>query len=104
MYKRILTAIDWTPSTEDQALDLDAELIVLGSRRHGGPAVVFRSSVTDAVSRHAKPVRGIKESPRHATQQKGQQAFEAAAMRGDHAGGPEACRFITGTVSVRADR
>lgn len=37
----------------DQARELDVELIVLGSRHHGQPPVLFRSNVADEVSRHA---------------------------------------------------
>jgi nucleotide-binding universal stress UspA family protein len=48
------TAENTPQAVLDQALDLDAELIVLGSRRHGGASAVFRSSVVDAVSRHAR--------------------------------------------------
>lgn len=38
----------------EQVRDLDAELIVLGSRHHGWPSTLFRSSVADEVSRHAQ--------------------------------------------------
>jgi nucleotide-binding universal stress UspA family protein len=38
----------------DQARELDVGLIVLGSRHHGRPSVLFRSNVADEVSRHAK--------------------------------------------------
>jgi nucleotide-binding universal stress UspA family protein len=37
----------------DRALELDVELIILGSRRGSGLSAVFRSSVADEVSRHA---------------------------------------------------
>jgi nucleotide-binding universal stress UspA family protein len=48
------TAENTAQAVLDQALDLDVDLIVLGSRRHGWPFAVFRSSVTDEVSRHAR--------------------------------------------------
>jgi nucleotide-binding universal stress UspA family protein len=38
----------------DQARELDVGLIVLGSRHHGQPSVLFRSNVADEVSHHAK--------------------------------------------------
>jgi nucleotide-binding universal stress UspA family protein len=38
----------------EQARDLDAELIVLGSRQHSWPSALFEFSVSDEVSRHAK--------------------------------------------------
>lgn len=38
----------------DQAIGLDIELIVLGSRRHGRPRAMFGPSVTEELARHAK--------------------------------------------------
>jgi nucleotide-binding universal stress UspA family protein len=37
----------------EQARERDVDLIVLGSRHHGRPSVLFRSNVADEVSRHA---------------------------------------------------
>jgi nucleotide-binding universal stress UspA family protein len=48
------TAENTPQAVLDQALDLDVELIILGSRRHSGLSAVFRSSVADEVSRHAR--------------------------------------------------
>jgi nucleotide-binding universal stress UspA family protein len=38
----------------DQARERDVDLIVVGSRHHGGPSALFRSNVADEVSHHAK--------------------------------------------------
>jgi nucleotide-binding universal stress UspA family protein len=43
-----------SPAVLQQARDLDVALIVLGSRHHGWPSALGRSSVAEEVSRHAK--------------------------------------------------
>lgn len=38
----------------DQAIGLDIELIILGSRRRGRPCAIFRPNVTEELARHAR--------------------------------------------------
>jgi nucleotide-binding universal stress UspA family protein len=51
--------VEGTPGSEpravlDQAREMDADLVVLGSRHDGQPPVLFRSNVADEASRHAR--------------------------------------------------
>jgi nucleotide-binding universal stress UspA family protein len=48
------TPADTPRAVLEQARDLDAELIVLGSLHHSWPSALFGSNASDEMSRHAK--------------------------------------------------